>query len=92
LPSKPMLQKIMSDEVKNAGLETSDQQLAFPLIAKNGTNQFNKQVHYYFNYSGESKSLVYKRNRAIDLLSGKEINAGEHIILSPWNFIVLEEK
>ncbi len=92
LPSKPMLQKILADEVKYSILETPDQQLAFPLIAKNGTNQFNKQVHYYFNYSGESKSLVYKRSRAVDLLSAKEVNTGEQITLSPWNFIVLEEK
>jgi beta-galactosidase len=92
LPSKPLLQKILANEVKSAGLESSDQQLAFPVIAKNGTNQFNKQVHYYFNYSGESKSLVYKRNRATDLLSGKEVNTGEKITLSPWNFTVLEEK
>ncbi len=91
LPSKPLLQKILADEVKNAGLETVDQQLTFPLIVKNGVNQYGKQVHYYFNYSGETKSLIYRYKKATDLLDGKEINTEDKITLSPWNFIILEE-
>jgi beta-galactosidase len=92
MPSKPLLQKILLDEVKNSGLETTDQQLTFPLIAKNGVNGFNKQVHYYFNYSGEAKSFVYKQKQATDLLNGRDIKTNEQIKLAPWDFIVLEEK
>ncbi|MES2107699.1 MAG: beta-galactosidase [Bacteroidota bacterium] len=91
MPSAQIMQKLLADEVKNAGLLTDDQQLAFPVITKNGVNEFNKQVHYYFNYSGEAKSLVYKHAAATDLLSGKKIKAGESLTLAPWNFIVVEE-
>ncbi len=92
LPSKAMLGKILAQEVKDAGLETSDQQLAFPLIAKSGLNRYGKQVHYYFNYSGQASGLVYRHPRATDLLSGNEINNGQKVTLAPWNFVVLEEK
>jgi len=91
MPSKPLLQKLLAIEVKNAGLETADQQLSYPLIVKNGVNKFNKQVHYYFNYSGGAKSFVYKKNTATNLLSGKEIEPNELVNLGPWDFIVLEE-
>jgi beta-galactosidase len=92
MPSKPLLQNILLDEVKNADLQTTDQQLTFPLITKNGINGFNKEVRYYFNYSGEAKSFVYNNRPGTNLLTGKDVKPGEQINLDPWNFIVLEEK
>jgi beta-galactosidase len=91
LPSKVLMQKLLLDEVKDAGLESVDQQLSFPVIVKNGVNQFNRAIHYYFNYSGGPKNITYSHAVATDLLSGKEINKGEKITLAPWDFIVVEE-
>jgi len=91
LPSPQLLQRLLADEVKNAGLESVDQELAFPVITKNGTNEFNKQVHYYFNYSGDKKKLIYKHTSATDLLSGNKIKTGGEITLQPWDFMIVEE-
>lgn len=91
MPSPQLMQKIMADEVKNTGLLTVDQQLAFPVITKTGINEFNKRVHYYFNYSGSAQNVVYKHAMATDLLNGKKVKTGEPITLTPWNFVIIEE-
>ncbi len=91
-PSKTILQKLLADAVKDAGLWTADQQLAFPLIVKNGVNQYGKNIHYYFNYSNELHTLVYPYKSCTNLLTGKSINMNEKIDLDAWAFVVLEEK
>jgi beta-galactosidase len=91
-PSKAILQKLLADAVKDAGLWTADQQLAFPLIVKNGVNQYGKNIHYYFNYSNEQHALVYPYKVCTNLLTRKSVEANEKITLDAWGFVVLEEK
>lgn len=91
LPSKPMMRRLLLDEVKAAGLANDDQQLSFPVIVKNGENQYHKAVHYYFNYSGEAKEITYPHDAAINLLTGDKVEKDEKIKLEPWGLAVLEE-
>jgi beta-galactosidase len=92
LPSKALMHKLLLDEVKAAGLGNADQQLSFPIIVKNGVNQYHKTVHYYFNYSGTAQNITYPHPTATDLLSGKPVITGQKLIFAPWDFIVVEEK
>jgi beta-galactosidase len=92
MPSKPILYKILADAVKDAGAYTVDEQLSFPLIVKNGVNQYNKNIHYYFNYSPAKKSFNYPYKTATDLLSKKTINTNQEVGLNSWDFVVMEEK
>ena len=85
------MQKLLLDEVKSAGLSNEDQQLTFPVIVKNGVNQYHKNIHYYFNYSGNAVNVTYAHAAATDLLSGKQINTNEKISLTPWDLMVVEE-
>jgi beta-galactosidase len=91
LPSKPLMHKLLLDEVTKAGLAGDDQQLSFPIIVKSGVNQLHKNVHYYFNYSGEARDITYPHNTATDLLSGNSIEKGGKIMLTAWGLTVLEE-
>lgn len=92
LPSRALMEKLLMNEVKDAGLETADQQISFPVIVKEGINQSNKHIRYYFNYSAAPKNMTYPYAAATELLSGKEIKKNEQLTLAPWDFIVLEEK
>ena len=69
-----------------------DQQLVFPLIVKNGVNQYGKAIHYYFNYSNVQHTLVYPYKSCVNLLTGKNVELNEKITLDAWDFVVLEEK
>ena len=91
LPSKPVLQKLLKRVVDEAGLTTVDQQLSFPIITKSGANQYGKNVHYYFNYSGQPVKLEYPYHLATDLMTNSIIQPNQLIELKAWDFIVLEE-
>ena len=80
----------MADVVKEAGLWTMDQQLVFPLIVKNGVNQYGKAIHYYFNYSNVQQTLVYPYKSCVNLLTVKNVELNEKITLDAWSFVVLE--
>ncbi|MEO8763814.1 MAG: beta-galactosidase [Ginsengibacter sp.] len=91
-PSKTILRKLMADVVREAGLQTIDQKLAFPLIVKNGVNQSGKNIHYYFNYSGEAHTVVYPYKTCTSLLTGKNVSTNEKLSLDAWGVVILEER
>ncbi len=91
ITSNSVTEKLMADVVKNAGVIGPDQLLTFPLITKSGINQTGKSVHYYFNYSADSKSFQYPYKSSTNLLNKKVINTKENIVLNGWGCIILEE-
>ena len=83
IPSAAMLREVLAAAVKEAGIWTVDQELAWPLIVKSGVNRYGRAVHYYFNYSGERRQLIYPYPGAVELLSGRKIEKAGRSILSP---------
>ena len=45
----------------------------FPLIIREGVNDFGKRVRFYFNYSGEKQTAICKGISGTELLSGRKI-------------------
>ena len=87
-----MVEKIVQDAVKKAGLWGLDQQLQFPLITKSGVNQRKKTVHFYFNYAAEPASLRYPHGAGKELLSNTAVATNQQLQLGPWGVQVIEEK
>ena len=87
-----VMEKILEDAAKKAGVQGPDQQIRFPLITKSGVNQNGKTVHYYFNYSSGLQSLKYPYADGKELLSNKSILKGSDLKLEPWGVIIVEEK
>jgi beta-galactosidase len=83
--------KILEHALKAAGLWGKDQALSFPLITKTGKNQLGKTIHYYFNYSGEAKTLTYPHGTGKALLSGSAVTSQASIVLPAWGFQIIEE-
>ncbi|WP_375434912.1 beta-galactosidase [uncultured Hymenobacter sp.] len=92
LTSKEVVEKIVVEAVKKAGLWGSDQQLHFPLITKSGVNRRQKKVHFYFNYSAELISLQYPHGVGKELLSNVPVTPNQPLQLAPWGVQVVEEK
>jgi beta-galactosidase len=82
--------KILADAVKKAGLWSTDQQLAFPVITKYGINQAGKTVHYYFNYSGKAASFTYPYSNGTELFSGNKVAGNSTLDLEPWGMKIVE--
>ena len=92
LPSHKVMEKIVKNAIVESGLWGVDQEIAFPLITKSGINQYGKLIHYYFNYSLNSNSLIYPHNEGEELLTGKTTVANELIEIEPWGLKIIEEK
>ena len=70
------------------GLKLPD--IEFPIICKKGTNDFEKEVKFYFNYSSDKQNFVYHGETATDIMTGKIINDGNVIELNDWDLAILE--
>lgn len=77
-------------EIALSDADFSENALHFPIITKRGINDEGKQIHYYFNYSGETKKFPYPQKAGRELLSDKLIAPGEILTLKPWNLLILE--
>lgn len=65
--------------------------LYYPVICKEGTNDFGKKVSYYFNYSSDDKTFIYEGKDGENLLTGENVKGNSEMTLSPWDFVVIEE-
>ena len=91
-PDESVYAKVLEQVCKKAGLWGVEQALAFPVIVRSGTNKSGRKVHYMFNYSMEKTTKQNPYGRAQELLSGREVQAGESLAFAPWDFVILEEK
>ena len=91
--SSAYIKKLTASIVKEAGLWGWKQEIAFPVIIKEGVNQEGKKIRYLFNYSGKEQSVklpkeVSKVSRVL-----KEEGAvlkNDRLSLAPWCFVVEE--
>lgn len=73
---------------KQAGIPLSD--IRFPVILKQGRNDFDKKVYYYFNYSQEIQSVIYEKEDGLLLLEQKAIVPGSKLEIQPWDVKIIE--
>jgi beta-galactosidase len=83
--------KIVADCLKTAGLTGPDQQLPSSVHVKSGVNREGKQIHYYLNYSSDTKSFTYPYAAGSDLLTSAAIATNQAVALKPWDLVIIEE-
>jgi beta-galactosidase len=91
ITSNPVMEKILANEVKNAGLWGEAQRLYFPVITKEGINEGGKTVHYLFNYSSTPANVNYSFKSGRELLLNNTINKNSVVLLDPWGVSIIEE-
>jgi beta-galactosidase len=91
IPSAAIMKKVLEQAIKKANLWGVDQDLAFPLVIKSGINQNGKNLHYYFNYSDETKVYKYLHNEGLELLTERKVEVGQTMDIEPWGVIIIEE-
>ena len=84
--------KIIKEALSRAGISNPDFQFSWPLIAKSGTNDDNKQVHFYYNYASVDNKFKYPHSSGTELISNKGVSKGETFTVKPWDVIIIEEK
>jgi beta-galactosidase len=91
ITSNVVVEKILADAVKKAGLWGVDQQLYFPLITKSGINKSGKIIHYYFNYSSSPATFHFPYKSGKELFSGQITGSDKEVVLGPWEVKIIEE-
>lgn len=85
-----MLRDVILKLINKIGMSRPD--ISYPVIIKNGLNDYNRNVHYFYNYSNQTQQVSYPFETGVSLLQYKEISPNETLILEPWDFIIVEEK
>ncbi|SFD50047.1 beta-galactosidase [Chitinophaga sp. CF118] len=89
--SNPLMEKVLADALKKAGLWGESQQLYFPVITKQGINEQGKTVRYLFNYSATPTTIHYTFTNGRELLSDKAVTKNSTIELNSWEVKIIEE-
>lgn len=91
MPGAAVVSRILKVAVQEAGLWGADQELAYPVITRSGTNSAGKKIRYYFNYSSAAASFDYPYDPGVELLSGKAVEKGQKLELAPWGILIIRE-
>ena len=87
------IKKLVGRILKEAGLRSWKQEIAFPVIIREGVNQEGRTIRFTFNYSGKEQNVKFPKEapRAVRVL--KEQGASlkkDRLTLLPWGFLVEE--
>jgi beta-galactosidase len=83
MPSDALIEKIVEESVKRAGLWGQQQELHFPTILRSGTLADGHPVHYLLNYSAHPVQITYA------LPPGKNLSQNGTIALPAWGVAVI---
>ncbi|CAM2814040.1 cellulase family glycosylhydrolase [Paenibacillus taichungensis] len=89
--SSAVIRNVLERVMKEAGLWGTDQELAFPIIVKNGVNDQGKTIRYFFNYSDQATSFINAYGDGTELLAGTAVSGEQTMVLEPWGFCIIEQ-
>lgn len=86
-----MLEEILRSYFNKTGYtHTAANELHFPVTLKHGTNDFGKELYYYFNYSDKAQYIRHIGAAGTELLSQRSVAPQAEIILNPWDLAIVE--
>lgn len=88
---KAVLKQIFKRAAEDAGVCKAAMEYQWPVIVRQGKNQYGKQLHYVLNYSEKEQRLRCVWAEVKDLLTGKIFREGEEVTLEDWGLVIFEE-
>lgn len=82
------LQNVIKAVLGDAGVKLSGYE--YPVIVREGTNDFGKTVRYFLNYSAKEQTVAYKYSDGEDVLTGETIKAESLLIIPAWDVRIVE--
>lgn len=92
VPSKELLEKLVTRAANRQQIATIERNFHFPLIIRSIINEYDKKVHYLFNYSSDSIFINYPYNNSKSLLDNQVLKKGHKTKIEPWGIIIGEEE
>jgi beta-galactosidase len=88
--SKDTLKKVYAEALQKADIPIPDDR--WPVIIRSGVTPEGGKLHYVLHYSMEPENFTCPYAKVKDLLSGKEYQKGESILLTDWAVLILQEQ
>jgi len=63
----------------------------WPIIVRQGKNQYGRRLYYVLNYSEEEQNIRCIWEEVKDLLTGKTFREGEEAVIGDWDLMIFEE-
>jgi beta-galactosidase len=82
---------IVAAKAKELSLISKEDNITYPLVMRQGTNDQNKTIRYYLNYSGKDLTVSYNYSKGTNLFTNASIKKGDMISLKPWDVAIFEE-
>ena len=89
MTAQGVLENILRDALKNTGIPIFAEK-KFPLNVRQSTNDFGKNVYFYFNYSAEEQDVIHDFSDSTDLLTKEDVRTGDTISIPAWGVKILE--
>ena len=89
VPSEALLQKIIARAADRKQIATTERQFQYPIILRSGTNSKGHEVHFFFNYTYETKTVNYPYAKGTSLTDGKKISKDQPIEIEPWGVAIV---
>lgn len=83
------LKTVIRDVLQNAQVEIPA--YSYPVIMRKGTNDFGKNIKYFFNYSADEQRVPYIYKNGTELLSETRIKTQETLEIPAWGVKIIEE-
>ena len=91
VPSDDILCRLIARAADRKGISTVERQYQYPIIVRSGTNGKGSKLHYFFNYSYETKSVTYPYAKGVSLLDDQKLSQGSTFTIEPWGVVIAEE-
>ncbi len=84
-----LLKELLTYIVTSVGIMLPAEQ--YPVVMKRGTNDYDRQVTYYFNYADAPAMVVWNGGAATLLMQDRTVRSGDTLTIGGWDFLILEE-
>lgn len=85
--SDTLLMELIKNTAKSADINVGDTE--FPIIHRHGINKYDKEIHYYMNFSGKDRTVTID-NKGKDIFSDIEIDENAKVVIPAWNLKIFE--
>jgi beta-galactosidase len=90
LLSPEALRALTADTLRDAGIAVQDGEPG--IRQRHALTRAGKRVHFYFNFSGETRRVAYAYAGGSEILAGRKLTSGAALTFAPWDVAVVVEE